>query len=172
MPALIDLTRQRFGRLTVVEKSLSKHGFVSWVCECDCGTECVVSGQELRTGKTKSCGCLRREITSKTRKTHGKKNSRLYKIWRGMKSRCTNPQNNRYIHYGGRGITVCDEWKNDFQAFYDWAMSNGYDETAPRGQCTIDRINVNGNYSPENCRWVTMAEQNQNKRVPNGMKIN
>ncbi len=172
MPAIIDLTGKRFGRLTVIEKSESKNGFASWLCECDCGEKCVVCGRALRIGKTKSCGCLRRETTAKTRKKHGKKNSRLYRIWTAMKARCTNPQNKRYIHYGGRGIKVCSEWMNSFEAFYEWAMENGYKPDAKRGECTIDRINNDGDYCPANCRWATTAEQNQNKRVPNGMKIN
>ena len=171
MPSLIDLTGQRFGRLLVVEKSKSKYGYVTWLCKCDCGNEKVVSGDMLRKGKTNSCGCLRKEETSKRRRQHGKKGTRLYFIWVAMKARCNNPNNKRYSSYGGRGIKVCDEWQDNFQAFNNWAIKSGYDENAKFGQCTLDRINVNGNYEPSNCRWATMAEQNKNKRAKNGYKI-
>lgn len=98
-------------------------------------------------------------------RTHGGHGSRLYPIWTAMLARCYHPQNKSFHNYGGRGITVCDEWRNSYEAFRDWALATGYDEKAPRGQCTIDRIDVNGNYCPENCHWVDMKTQAANKRT-------
>lgn len=176
-----DLTGRRFGRLTVIEYSHIENSRTYWKCVCDCGNITTIQGHLLSTGKTKSCGCLNREKAAErmrnlgkrhwknglaeARKTenhgnyvHGKSNTRLYTIWTGMKQRCFNPNNRAYIDYGGRGITVCDEWKNDFQAFYDWAIKNGYADNL-----SIDRKDVNGNYEPSNCRWATDTEQQNNK---------
>ena len=167
MGKLINLAGQRFGKLTVIKRVEDKilpsgRHTTMWLCQCDCGNYTTVSSGHLRANKIKSCGCLIKEIASEINKTHGKAKSRLYNVWSSMKARCCNPNNNRYKNYGGRGIKVCDEWKNDFMNFHNWAMQNGYDETALRGKCTIDRINVNGNYCPENCRWVTMGVQLKN----------
>lgn len=104
--------------------------------------------------------------------THGKRGTRLYTVWNNMRERCRNPQNREYVRYGGRGIKVCDEWKNDFRAFYDWAMSSGYDETAPRGKCTLDRIDNDGNYEPTNCRWATAKDQANNTRRTRFIEFN
>ena len=166
MPPLRDLRGQRFGRLTVVDQLPAINKRTMWLCKCDCGNEASVDAQNLHTGHTQSCGCLRRERLSKASTTHGKRNTRLYSIWNHMKTRCRTKSYHAFRHYGGRGIRVCDEWLNDFQAFYDWAMANGY-----RDDLSIDRIDSDGNYSPDNCRWSTMAEQNKNKRVANGYKI-
>lgn len=169
MGTLKDLTGQRFGRLVVVGRAGSdKHYHTKWKCRCDCGKETIVQGTSLESGNTKSCSCLKDETAKITRTIHGKSTSRLHKVWAGMKERCSNPQNNRYHQYGGRGITVCDDWKNNFQAFYDWAMANGYDENAPRGQCTIDRIDNDKGYCPDNCRWVNMKIQRHNQRNAKG----
>ena len=169
MGKLIDLSGQKFGRLTVIERAgVTVHGeHAKWVCLCECGNATTVIGKNLRNGNTTSCGCFRKEQMSqigKANKTHGKSHSRLHMVWAGMIGRCNDPNKPCYKYYGGRGITVCDEWRNNFQAFYDWAMGNGYDPNALYGECTIDRINNDGNYEPSNCRWVTMAEQNNNKR--------
>lgn len=160
MSALKDLTGQRFGRRTVISRAGSdRRGCATWLCVCDCGSESVVTGAELRKNHSGSCGCMRRDRLT----VHSKRKTRLYKVWEGMKTRCYNPSHMAYKRYGGRGITVCVEWCNDFQAFYEWAMANGYDENAPIGQCTIDRIDNDKGYSPDNCRWVDMKTQRHNR---------
>lgn len=157
-----DLSGHRFGRLLVVKRVQNKDNRVMYLCLCNCGNYCTVDSASLKRGATQSCGCLHKEVSSIKNSKHGKRKTRLYKIWDGMKQRCYNTNDKGYKNYGGRGITVCDEWKNDFMNFYDWAMQNGYDESAPRGQCTIDRINNDGNYEPSNCRWVDMKVQLNN----------
>ena len=170
MGKIIDLTGKRFGKLTVIKKhNQDKWGGWNWLCMCDCGNETVVSGGHLRGLKTKSCGCSRKETKNFTHKMTG---SRLYKVWHAMKSRCYYEKSEMFKHYGGRGITVCDEWKNSFISFYDWSIKNGYDENAERGQCTIDRIDVNGNYEPNNCGWATIKQQANNTRRNHLIKYN
>lgn len=170
MGKVIDLTGKRFGKLTVIKKhNQDKWGGWNWLCRCDCGNEAVVSGGHLRGLKTKSCGCSRKETKNFTHKMTG---SRLYKVWNAMKSRCYYEKSEMFKHYGGRGITVCDEWKNNFISFYDWSIKNGYDENAERGQCTIDRIDVNENYEPNNCRWATIKQQANNTRRNHLIKYN
>lgn len=163
----IDLTGQKFGMLTVVEKcGKDKSGKnVLWLCECECGGITKVSTSHLRCGHAQSCGCKKRENLAvggeqfRFRDIHGLSRTRVYRIWSGMKSRCSNPKVNKYPLYGGRGIEVCDEWMRDVCAFYEWAVSNGYADNL-----TIDRIDCDGNYEPGNCRWVSVAEQNRNRR--------
>lgn len=160
-----DLTGQKFGRLTVikrVENSRSKQ--IRWLCQCDCGNRKVILGNSLKTGKTLSCGCLHNSLLIERTSIHKKSKTRLYGVWLRMKARCYNPKVKEYTLYGGRGIKICDEWKNNYISFYNWAMSNGYDEKAKYKQCTIDRIDVNGNYEPSNCRWVNSIIQSKNKR--------
>lgn len=155
MNKFIDLTNKKFGKLTAIEyKGRNKSGGV-WRCLCDCGNEVLVLGGNLRKGKTQSCGCYRFGL----RQTHGKANTRIYNIWKGIKQRCINANHTFYKDYGERGITVCDEWRDNFQAFYDWAIANGYADNL-----TIDRIDVNGNYEPLNCRWITNEAQQSNRR--------
>ena len=164
MSAVKDLTGQRFGRLVVICREGSTNlGCATWYCRCDCGRESIAEGAKLRKGNTKSCGCLHDEAARERRTKHGKSGTRLNAIWKAMHQRCHNPSNKDYNRYGGRGITVCDEWLHDFQAFYDWSMENGYDENAPYGQCTIDRIDNDKGYSPDNCRWVDAKTQCNNK---------
>lgn len=155
---------ERFGRLTVVERAenyISPQGQARkrWLCKCDCGGIVTIMARCLISGDTKSCGCLQKETAKSTFTKHGTWGSRLHVIWSSMKTRCYNKNHRGYNYYGVRGITVCDEWRDDFQAFHDWAMANGY-----RDDLTIDRIDVDGNYEPSNCRWITMAEQQTNKR--------
>lgn len=156
MGAFKDLTNQKFGKLTPISYYRKRHR-VYWCCMCDCGNKIDVRSDGLTTGQTKSCGCLQKEIVGRINKTHGKSNTRLYDSWVDLKQRCHNKHNKRYKHYGGRGIKVCDEWRNDFIAFYDWSINNGYQD-----DLTIDRIDVNGNYEPNNCRWVTRKQQMRN----------
>ena len=152
---------KRFGRLTVIAESpIRKNKAVCWVCKCDCGNITQpIKSSTLRNGESKSCGCLQVEITAKRSTKHGLRKTRIYSIWSNMKHRCYSPNATGFKNYGGRGITVCEEWKNSFQVFYDWSMSNGYEE-----HLTIDRIDVNGNYKPSNCRWVSMEIQQNNRK--------
>ena len=134
-----------------------------YLCKCDCGTIKKVPSIVLRRGQSKSCGCSKAEFCAKAHTIHNGKGTRLYVVWLGMIQRCENPNQLHYKHYGGRGISVCGEW-HDFDNFRDWAMKHGYDPKAKRGDCTIDRINNDGNYCPDNCRWTTMKEQRINQR--------
>lgn len=166
---LIDLTGQVYERLTVIKRvddyiSPSGDRKVQWLCKCKCGKEVIVTGNNLKNGNIKSCGCYNRELLPKINSTHNASNTRLYHIWTCMKDRCYNPKNKKYKDYGGRGIIICDEWINDFEAFANWAYDNGYIENVSRGECTIDRIDVNGNYCQQNCRWVNQKVQTNNKR--------
>lgn len=156
----IDLTNQKFGRLTVLEYIGHKGKRNLWKCRCECGKITEVVTYHLTKNIVKSCGCLRTEKLIERSTSHNKRYSKIYNRWKGIKQRCLNPNQPSYINYGGRGITICDEWKNDFMSFYNWSMQNGYAE-----KLTIDRINNDGNYEPSNCRWVDRKTQNNNTRA-------
>ena len=159
---------QRFGRLTICgfQHSDRFHKWF-WVCRCDCGEQVTVRPYLVRNGHTLSCGCLQKDRASQASKTHGQTNSRLYHIYSGMKNRCYNEKHPSYANYGGKGITICDEWLRSFAVFQGWALANGYSD-----DLSIDRIDNDKGYSPENCRWATRTEQNENTRNNHLVTIN
>lgn len=163
MSRVKDMTGITINNLKVIKRVENyKDGKVQWLVECRCGNEFEAIGKYLRNGSIKSCGCLKsKRMTEhgKAKATHGDSKSRLFSIWSGMKKRCYYKKNIGYKNYGGRGIQVCDEWKNNYSTFKLWAMNNGYDESL-----TLDRVDNDGNYEPNNCKWSTVTEQNRNKR--------
>lgn len=164
-----DLTGKRFGRWVVLSRAddhVTAKGYhhVMWNCRCDCGTIKSVRGKSLVSGISQSCGCLRHEQLHDRFVKHGGFGTRLYAVWNSMRQRCNNKHSRAYHNYGGRGITICPEW-DDYDSFRSWAISVGYDEDAERGKFTLDRIDVNGNYCPDNCRFVDMRTQTDNRRM-------
>ena len=154
----MDLTGLRFGRLTVLGYAFRKNGYAYWLCKCDCGKEKTVLSGNLTSHKTQSCGCLQKERASAVSKRHGGSGTRLYAIWKGMKSRCENRNTEAYKDYGGRGVCVCQEWRR-YETFRDWALANGYQDGL-----TIERKDVDGMYEPTNCEWIPLPDQGKNTR--------
>lgn len=160
-----DLTGKRFGKLVALERAGSKNKRALWKCVCDCGNAAEVTSSRLVSGSTRSCGCLKRESASKLAyelgkkaRTHGMRCSRIYSVWLNMKDRCNNRNNIHYNRYGGRGISICQQWNDSFESFRDWALANGYSD-----KLSIERIDFDGNYEPSNCKWIPFIEQAKNR---------
>ena len=161
MGKLVDLTGRKIERLTVIKRDGSQNKKALWLCECDCGNKIRVLGASLSSGNTKSCGCLQREVVQnvgQSNRKHGMYGTRIYTIWADMKKRCLDKQDRAYKHYGARGISICKEWY-EFDNFYTWAKTSGYTDNL-----TLDRKDVNGDYTPDNCKWSTWKEQQNNRR--------
>lgn len=176
-----SLVGNKYGRLTVLER-VPQEQFnnrkVHYKCLCECGNTTITRKDSLLNGHTQSCGCKVDEYLKNggAMKKHGLYKERVYTLWHKVKDRCINPNCKEYHNYGGRGITMCDEWLNDPKAFANWCYANGYDKDAPKGQCTLDRIDVSKGYEPSNCRFITNKEQQNNRRnssyiVFNGEKL-
>lgn len=159
-----DLSNQRFYMVTVLDKYIKKDNRIYWYCKCNCGKIFLRRSDIIQNKQVKSCGCYQKINNTKIGLIHGDgrkngQNHRLYVSWQGMLGRCYNSNAIQYKDWGGRGINVCDDWKNNYEVFKEWALNNGY-----KDNLTLDRIDVNGNYCPENCRWITKVEQNKNTR--------
>lgn len=155
-----DIVGKRFGKLVVIGRDHSfKHPkYTKWICKCDCGNEKSINRNSLVQGRTKSCGCESHKGKKGINRTHGMSNTRIFGIWEKMRQRCKNQNDKYYSQYGGRGISVCMEWDSSFEKFYQWSVDNGYSDNL-----SIERIDVNGNYCPENCSWIPMSEQPRNR---------
>lgn len=171
MGKFVDLTGMTFGRLTVITRAADRHKHVYWQCKCNCGNPELIEieGSSLKSGKTLSCGCYGREQRLNANTKHNLSHTRIKRIYYDMRSRCYDKNTPKFHNHGGRGIRVCDEWmtENGLEIFYEWAINNGYQD-----DLSIDRIDNDGNYTPENCRWATIEEQNFNRRNNRLFEIN
>ena len=171
----LNIIGEKYNKLLVIEEEKPRANNRMFKCICDCGNITIVSMSNLRANRIVSCGCHKREICMKRSVSHNQRHTFLYEVWKGIKQRCYNSHNKSYHNYGGRGIVVCNEWKDNFQAFYDWSYANGYsveNQKDEKHKLTIDRIDVNGNYEPSNCRWVDRKTQASNMRTTKQITIN
>lgn len=170
MGKFVDLAGKQFGLLTVIGKTgkRSRSGCVVWECKCRCGKTTYVPSSSLIGGYSASCGCAQRLATKKANTTHGKSYEKIYRVWNGIKERCENPNNVAFKNYGGRGIELCEEWHNP-ECFIDWAYAHGY---SPGKKLSIDRVDNDKGYFPENCAWVDKRTQQNNRRVNHHLTLN
>lgn len=169
MGGLVDMAGKRIGMLTVISRGCNnKDNRVTWICECDCGKTTIINGKDLRKkNNTKSCGCLQPLTASMLNSTHRMRKTGLYESWANAKTRCYNRNSAKYYCYGGRGIKMCDEWKNNFISFMKWSINNGWE-----AGLTIDRIDNNGDYTPDNCQWLTRSENSRKSNANRGFNVN